>query len=238
MCVSQLGEQTFETVIPRHPLCIRSWCKLLYIGENSDCWQVLFTSLFWSTRSMRFDLNNRLETGLLMISNMATSGTWLVIFLAGMNVPASEGKCRRPETMFQKINKPVTGCQYEISSKNHIFSVPAREKLIIWEGSILARGKSGVLPTDPPFRRESDYLSMYPSNRQWSCWQMICNYKTRRQNSSPKCLSTVSHPFPSLSLRFFHPFPKQRACSQAKMVFTDLPKPLNWSGTGLSCGLC
>ena len=72
------------------------------LGENSDCWQVLFTLLFWSTRSMRFDLNNRLETGPLMISNMATSGTWLVIFLAGMNVPASEGKSRRPETMFAK----------------------------------------------------------------------------------------------------------------------------------------
>ena len=35
-------------------------------------------------------------------------------------------------------------------------------------------------------------------------------------NDRPKCLSTGSHPFPSLSSRFFHPFPKQRACSQAK----------------------
>ena len=30
------------------------------IGENTDCLQVWFTSLFWSARSTPFDLNNRL----------------------------------------------------------------------------------------------------------------------------------------------------------------------------------
>ena len=39
-------------------------------------------------------------------------------------------------------------------------------------------------------------------------------------NDGPKCLSTGSHPFPSLSLRFFHAFPKQRACSQAIVHLT------------------
>ena len=100
-----------------------------------------------------------------MISNMATSGTWLVIFLAGMNVPASEGKSRRPETMFAKNRYACHRLSiWNKHQKSHFLST-AREKLIIWEGSILARGKSGVLPTDPPFRREIDYVSMYPSNR-------------------------------------------------------------------------
>ena len=35
-------------------------------------------------------------------------------------------------------------------------------------------------------------------------------------NDGLRCFSTGSHPFPSLTLRFFHPFPKQRACSQAR----------------------
>ena len=36
-------------------------------------------------------------------------------------------------------------------------------------------------------------------------------------NDGPKWLSVGSHPFPSLPLRFFDPFPRQRACSQAKI---------------------
>ena len=39
-------------------------------------------------------------------------------------------------------------------------------------------------------------------------------------NDCPKCLCTLSHPFPSLSLQFFHLFPKQRACSQATVHLT------------------
>ena len=35
-------------------------------------------------------------------------------------------------------------------------------------------------------------------------------------NDGLRCYSTGSHSFPSLNLRFFHPFPKQRACSQAR----------------------
>ena len=49
------------------------------------------------------------------------------------------------------------------------------------KSSILARGKSCVLPT-----REIDYIPMYPCDRWRSCWQMIGNYKTRRRNNGPK----------------------------------------------------
>ena len=125
----------------------------------------------------------------------------------------------------------VTTSQYKISGKNHIFSVktkppehylPAREKKTHWKSSILARAKSFVLLTDPLFTHEIDYITMYPSDRyKRSCWQMIGNYKTRRGNSGPKCLSTGSHPSPlspppPISSQFFHPFPKQRACSYAR----------------------
>ena len=61
------------------------------IGVNTDCWQVWFTSLFWSARSTRFDV--------------FWSLTWrlpardLCAFLAAMNILASEGKWRRPETI-------------------------------------------------------------------------------------------------------------------------------------------
>ena len=50
-------------------------------------------------------------------------------------------------------------------------------------------------------------------------------------NDRPKCLSTGSHPFPSLSSRFFHPFPKQRACSQAKVY-------MNMTSFSASCHIC
>ena len=36
----------------------------------------------------------------------------------------------------------------------------------------------------------------------------------------PKCLSIGSPPLPSLSSRFFHPFLKQRVCSQANPSWT------------------
>ena len=70
-----------------------------------------------------------------------------------------------------------TTSQYEISSKNHIFSVKTnpqsiiypQEKKVIGKSSILARGKSCVLPTDTLFRREIDYTPMYPSDRERSC---------------------------------------------------------------------
>ena len=61
----------------------------------------------------------------------------------------------------QKISMRVTTTQYEIQvAKNHICSVKAfflqsiiypPEKTFIGTGSILARGKSRVLPTDPLF---------------------------------------------------------------------------------------
>ena len=106
----------------------------------------------------------------------------------------------------------------QISGKNHISSFqtkPSRAEKTR-KSSILARGKSCVLPTDPFFTREIDYIQMYPSDRYRSCWQMICNYKTRRRNNGLKCLSTGSHPFPSVSSRFFHPLPKQGACLRAQ----------------------
>ena len=62
----------------------------------------------------------------------------------------------------------VTTSQYEISGKNHIFSFktkPSRAEKLIGKSSILARGKSCVLPTDPFFTREIDYIPMYPSDR-------------------------------------------------------------------------
>ena len=66
-----------------------------------------------------------------------------------------------------------TNSRYEISGKHHIFSVklnppehdlPVREKPY-WKSTILARGKSCELPTEPLFTRESDYIPMYPSDR-------------------------------------------------------------------------
>ena len=68
----------------------------------------------------------------------------------------------------------VTTSQYEKSGKSHIFSVktkPSRawstrqrknplEKSAFWH-----EVKVCVLPTDPPFTREIDYIPMYPSDR-------------------------------------------------------------------------
>ena len=56
----------------------------------------------------------------------------------------------------------------QISGKNHISSFqtkPSRAEKT-WKSSILARGKSCVLPTDPFFTREIDYIQINVSKWQ------------------------------------------------------------------------
>ena len=67
------SRQTSGTVVPWHPLRIRSWCKLLLA-------RTLTVDMFDLHRFFGrqvFDLNNRWQKGLL-IFNMASSGTWLM----------------------------------------------------------------------------------------------------------------------------------------------------------------
>ena len=49
-----------------------------------------------------------------------------------------------------------------------------------------------------------------------ACIRIRCTASSVERRS--QCLSTGSHPFPSPSSRFFHPFPKQRTCSQATLL--------------------
>ena len=62
------------------------------------------------------------------------------------------------------------------------------------------------------------------------------SYENRSNSRSLQCplqweLTVNSHPFPSPCSQFFHPFPKQRACSQAKGKTN--PVPPKWSGKTL-----
>ena len=50
---------------------------------------------------------------------------------------------------------------------------------------------------------------------------MIGNCKTRGQNIGLKGLSTDSPPFPSLSSRFFHPFPNREPVHRLTQVTLD-----------------
>ena len=63
----------------------------------------------------------------------------------------------------------VTTFQYEIRGKKSDFLIlklnPPEQKKLIGKSSTLARGKSCVLPTDPFFTLEIDYIPMYPSDR-------------------------------------------------------------------------
>ena len=125
------------------------------IGENTDCWQVWFTSLFWSTHGTWFDLNNRLQTGPL-IFNMATSGAWLISFLAAMNVPASEGKSRRPETISLVVHfSEVWKCGKVWQSYDNVILFPCYDPFVIlylvlhfskvWKCGIVWQSKDNVI---------------------------------------------------------------------------------------------
>ena len=68
----------------------------------------------------------------------------------------------------------VTTSQYEISAKKSHFPgynktlqgiIYPPETKLIGKSSILAGGESFVLPTDPPFTCEIDYIPMYPNDR-------------------------------------------------------------------------
>ena len=129
----------------------------------------------------------------------------------------------------------VTTSQYEISGKNHIFSTktkPSRaqsthhRKNSLEKSSILAQGKSCVLRITL-----TSFLHAKLITFQWiqvtdndlaDRWLAI----TRQEGRIPVCLSTGSHLFPSLTLRFFHPFPKQRACSQATSMLASQTSPV------------
>ena len=69
------------------------------------------------------------------------------------------------------------------------------EKKIIGTSSILARGKSRVLPTDPLF---ITFQCIQVTDNDLASWQM----KTRGRNSGLNGLPTGSPPFPFLSSRF------------------------------------
>ena len=116
----------------------------------------------------------------------------------------------------------VTTPQYEISAKNHIFSVktkPSRaqsthhwEKKVIGKSSILAQGKSCVLPTDP---------FCHAKLITFQCIQVTDNDFADRWSAG-------SHPFLPLSSWFFHPFPKQRACWQAIFIIAGKWEVCDW----------
>ena len=112
--------------------------------------------------------------------------------------------------------------QCEISAKNHIFSVktkPSRaqsthhwEKKVIGKSSILAQGKSCVLPTDPFCQAKLITFQ---------CIQVTDNDFADRWSAG-------SHPFLPLSSWFFHPFPKQRACWQAIFIIAGKWEVCDW----------
>ena len=112
--------------------------------------------------------------------------------------------------------------QYEISAKNHIFSVktkPSRaqsthhwEKKVIGKSSILAQGKSCVLPTDPFCQAKLITFQ---------CIQVTDNDFADRWSAG-------SHPFLPPSSWFFHPFPKQRACWQAIFIIAGKWEVCDW----------
>ena len=116
----------------------------------------------------------------------------------------------------------VTTPQYEISAKNHIFSVktkPSRaqsthhwEKKVIGKSSILAQGKSCVLPTDPFCQAKLITFQ---------CIQVTDNDFADRWSAG-------SHLFLPLSSWFFHPFPKQRACWQAIFIIAGKWEVCDW----------
>ena len=82
------------------------------------------------------------------------------------------------------------------------------EKELIGTSSILAPGKSQVLPTDPLFTCKTDYIYNLADRRS----------AIKRQEGGiaalKVCLKALP-PFSSLSFQLFCPFPKQRACLQA-----------------------
>ena len=82
------------------------------------------------------------------------------------------------------------------------------EKELIGTSSILAPGKSQVLPTKPLFTCKIDY-SYNLANR-----RSAINGQEGGIAASKVCLKALPL-FPSLSFQLFCPFPKQRTCSQA-----------------------
>ena len=110
---------------------------------------------FLVNHSMWFDLNNRLQTGPL-IFNMATSGAWLTSFLAAMNVPASEGKSRRPETISLVVHfSEVWKCGKVWQSYDNVILFPCYDPFVIlylvlhfskvWKCGIVWQSKDNVI---------------------------------------------------------------------------------------------
>ena len=123
----------------------------------------------------------------------------------------------------------ITFSQLKLNPPEH--NLPAREKFIIrktaafWDKVKVA---CCLLYWSPFYMRNW----LHSNGSKWQImilltddWQLQ-DKKTRRWNSHPKCLSTGSHLFPSLTLQFFHPFPKQRACSQATSMLASYTSPV------------
>ena len=82
------------------------------------------------------------------------------------------------------------------------------EKELIGTSSILAPGKSQVLPTDPLFTCKTNYIYNVADRRS------AINGQEDGIAASKACLKALPLSLPSPS-NFFCPFPKQRTCSQA-----------------------
>ena len=66
--------QTFGTAVPRHPLCIRFWCKLL-LARTLTVDIAFFVGT--SSRHVASDLNNRLWTGSFSLSCNSFFEMWI-----------------------------------------------------------------------------------------------------------------------------------------------------------------
>ena len=77
------------------------------------------------------------------------------------------------------------------------------------------------------------YRSLYDEGQMCRLWEFtrvsahkFCLWNPEFSSKQPvNTGSLLWDPFPSLSSRFFHPFPKQRACSQAKLYDFSTPYP-------------
>ena len=120
----------------------------------------------------------------------------------------------------------TTFSQLKLNPPEH--NLPVREKTHWKKSSILEQGKSCVLPIIL-----TSFLHAKLITFQWiqvtdndlaDRWLGITRQEGRIEG--PKCLSTGSHLFPSLTLWFFHPFPKQGACSQATSRLASHTSPV------------
>ena len=108
-------------------------------GENTDCWQVWFTLLFW--------LHG-------MILNMASSGAWLMSFFSHNECSCIRGQITRTrknnrrksicmsQPLSMKQVAKVTFSQLKLNPPEHI--LPAREKNSLEKAAFLNKGYSYI----------------------------------------------------------------------------------------------